>query len=171
MSKHTKALPHLSADEVMNRIKQTKGFRGVQRWLVIWNALVLPRSAKEIGASTGLAEGTVHNIISGYNRKGVKAMEGPGRGGRRRAYLDLEEEKYLLKGFEDKTVIGQVATVKDIKKTMEKKIGHKVHKSTVYRMLNRHNWRKIVPRPSHIKKDKEKQDEFKKNFQKRLEKL
>lgn len=171
MGAYTKALSHLTSEEVMERIKSTQGFRNVQRWLVIWNALIEPRPAKDIGKSTGMAEQTVHNIISQYNRNGPKALETPGRGGRKKAYLNLEEERELLKSFETKALTGQVATAKDIKKEIEKKVGHAVHKSTVYRMMRRHGWRKVVPRAAHVKKNAETQKEFKKNSMRKFKRL
>jgi len=44
----------------------------------------------------------------------------------------------------------------------EKRIGLKVSKSTIYRLLHRHNWRKIVPLPFHPEQNKEVQAAFKK---------
>jgi len=163
MGAYTKAVSHLSSEEVMERIKSTRGFRNIQKWLVIWNAIVDPRPAVEIANHTGMAKQTVHNIISEYNRKGPQVMERPGRGGRRKAYLGWEEEEQILKGFEDMAITGQVATANDVKRALEEYIGHEVHKSTVYRIMKKHGWRKVVPRPSHVAKDKEKQDDFKKN--------
>ena len=66
MGKVTKSIPHLSKEEVQERIKGTVGFWRVQKWLVIWNALVDPRHAGEIALHTGLAEQSVHNLISRY---------------------------------------------------------------------------------------------------------
>ena len=54
--------------------------------------------------------------------------------------------------------------VSRIKTAYESKIGKKVPKSTVYRMLDRHNWREVVPRTKHPKSDKEAQENFKKTF-------
>ena len=45
--------------------------------------------------------------------------------------------------------------VSKIKRSYEKAIGRTVPKPTVYRMLDRHGWRKISPRPRHPKADKE----------------
>ncbi len=80
MGKVTKSIPHLSKEEIQERIKATVGFWRVQKWLVIWNALVDPRPAGEIALHTGLAEQSVHNLISRYNRLGPEAVEGPGQG-------------------------------------------------------------------------------------------
>jgi transposase len=167
MGKFTKAVPHLSEDEVIKRIKATVGFWRVQKWLVIWNGLVAPRAASEIALHTGLAEQTVHNLISQYNRLGPEVVEGPGKGGRRRSYLTLEQEAAFLEPFKQKALTGQIATTGEIKETLEKHVGLKVHKSTVYRLLKRHGWRKVAPRPFHIQAKKEEQEAFKKNSPKK----
>ncbi|MCE5241943.1 MAG: winged helix-turn-helix domain-containing protein [Desulfobacteraceae bacterium] len=41
-------------------------------------------------------------------------------------------------------------------------VGRKVAKTTIYRMLDRHGWRKIMPRPHHPKSDPKAQEGFKK---------
>jgi hypothetical protein len=85
MGKVTKSIPHLSKEEIQERIKTTAGFWRVQKWLVIWNALLDPRPAREIALHTGIAEQSVHNLISPYNRWGPETGEGPGKGERRLA--------------------------------------------------------------------------------------
>ena len=167
MMKVTHVKSHLSEDEIRAKIKETVGFWRVQRWLVILNAQVDPRPAKDIGLHTGLATQTVHNLISMYNRFGLKAIETPGKGGCKHSYLSLEEEASFLKSFLDKAITGKIATANEIREALEKKLGHSVHKSTVYRMLKRHKWRKAVPRPFHVDSKKEEQESFKKNSPKK----
>lgn len=162
MGKVTKSMAHLSREEIQARIKATVGFWRVQKWLVIWNALVDPRPAGEIALHTGLAEQSIHNLISKYNRWGPEAVEGPGKGGRRRCYLSWDEEALFLEGFRQAALTGQVATVQEIKAALERRIGQIVHKTMVYRLLKRHGWRKVVPRPSHVHADKGEQEAFKK---------
>ena len=53
-----------------------------------------------------------------------------------------------------------------IKAAYEAKLGREVAESTIYRMLARHGFRKIVPYQRHPKANKEVQDAFKKTFQK-----
>lgn len=167
MTKQTKVKPHLSEDEIREKIKETVGFWRVQKWLVILNAQIDPRPAREIGLHTGLATQTVHNLVSLYNRFGLKAIETPGKGGRKHSYLSFVKEADFLKSFEEKAITGQIATANEIKGALEKRIGHMVHKTTVYRMLKRHGWRKVVPRPFHVDSKKEEQESFKKNFPKK----
>ncbi len=81
MGKVTEVVPYLTADEIMERMKKTVGFWRVQKWLVILNASIDPRPAKFVALHTGLAEQTVHNLVSSYNRHGPKVMDGPGKGG------------------------------------------------------------------------------------------
>jgi transposase len=162
MGKVTKSIAHLSKEEVQAKIKTTVGFWRVQKWLVIWNALVDPRPAGEIALHTGLAEQSVHNLISRYNRLGPEAVEGPGKGGRRRYYLSWDAEVVFLESFKQAALTGQIATVAEIKEALERRLGNRVHKTTVYRLLKRHGWRKLVPRPFHVDADKQEQETFKK---------
>jgi transposase len=163
MTTHISARPHLTREEIESKMKETVGFWRVKRWLVIWNALVDPRPAKEIALHLGLSVHTVHNLISMYNRHGSKGIETHGKGCRKNFYLSFEEEVGFLKSFEDKASSGQIATALEIKAAYEKIIGHKVHKTTVYRMLKRHGWRKVMPRPFYVDSKKGEQESFKKN--------
>jgi transposase len=167
MPRVTKVVPHLTLEEIQGKIKQTVGFITVQKWLVIYNAAIDPRPAREIAKHTGLAEQTVHNLVSHYNRRGPEALEGPGKGGRRRSYLNWEEEVKLLQSFEKKTLTGQVATAMEIKRVLEKTLGHEVDRSMVYKMLKRHGWRKVMSRPAHVQSDRDKQEAFKKTSPRR----
>jgi transposase len=162
MGKITKSSAHLSKEEIQAKIKTTVGFWRVQKWLVIWNALVDPRPAGDIALHTGLAEQSVHNLISRYNRLGPEAVEGPGKGGRRRYYLSWDKEVVFLESFKQAALTGQIATVAEIKEALERRLGKRVHKTTVYRLLQRHGWRKLVPRPFHVDADKQEQETFKK---------
>jgi transposase len=170
MSKLTRVEPHLSVAEIQERIKQTVGCVRVQKWLVIYNAAVDPRPASQIARHTGLALQTVHNLISSYNRQGPSALEGPGKGGRRRAYMTQEEEAQFLWTFTERAKTGEVATATRIQRALEKKLGRSVDKSMVSKMLKRHGWRKVVPRPAHEESDPQEQAAFKKTSRKRSRK-
>jgi len=66
---------HLSPDEIIARLQMTGGSFRVQKWLVIYNALVDPRPVSEIAKHTGLSEGTVYRIIAEYNSSGPESLE------------------------------------------------------------------------------------------------
>jgi transposase len=164
MARITRAAYHLSIEEVKGRMKDDPRSWCRQRWLIIYNALVDPREASDIAKHVGVSVHTVHKVISMYNKFGVKAIETSGKGGRRNEYLTIEEERELLHPLFERAGKGEIATTAQIKQIFEEKVGHEVDESTVYRLLERHQWRKLVPRPFHPKADKEKQKLFAQNF-------
>jgi transposase len=153
---------HLSIEEIEQRLTRSREAWRVRRWLVIRHALVDPAPAGAIGRRLGLSVFTVRNLIQAYNRQGPAAIDTPGRGQRQRAYLQLEEERAFLEPFIEKSRGGHWSTARALQAELEKMLGHPVAKSTVYRMLHRHEWRKLVPRPKHPKSTEREQEQFKK---------
>lgn len=84
-------------------------------------------------------------------------------GGRRRQNMSFDEEQTLLAPFLQKAKEGGILIVTPIKIAYEEKTGRKVAESTIYRMLARHNWRKLAPDTRHPKGDPALQEEYKKN--------
>jgi len=145
----------------------TNAHSGVrQHWWIIYHALVAPRKAEEIALHTGVSATTVHRVIATYNRLG---LETPGKGGRRHQYLTLQEEQALLTPFFRQAKSGEIATVAQIQQAFEERIGHEVDDSTIYRLLKRHGWRKLMPRPRQPKADPQIQEQFKKIFPAQVE--
>jgi transposase len=77
--------------------------------------------------------------------------------------MTADEESSFLSSFLEKATRGEILMVREVKRAYEKAVEHTVPKSTIYRMLARHGWRKITPRPHHPKADVLLQEEFKKN--------
>lgn len=155
------ARPHLSEYEISDRLKGSVG-RENRRWLVIWNAVVDPRPAVEIARHIGVSVSTVHNVISRYNRYGPQAVEGAKDSKRRRGYFSREEEADFLTRFLDEARAGEMCVAVRLRRALEDHLGHKVHHSTVYRMLERNEWRRVVPRPAHPEAKEQIQEDFKK---------
>jgi transposase len=164
-SRVTRAAAHFPLEEVKRRMKQDPRFWVRQRWWIIYNALVEPRKAEEIARHTGVSVTTVRRVISTYNRLGLAAIETPGTGGRRHHYLTFEQERAFLQPFFARAERGEIATAEQIQRAFEAEVKHPVHISTIYRLLDRHGWRKLVPRPRHPKANPQEQAAFKKTFQ------
>jgi len=162
MARTRKMAEHMSLEEIDVQIKETVGFWRVRRWMIIRQALVSDLSAEELGLLFGLRVDSVRHLISAYNQKGLEGVEVKGKGQRQRAYLSKHEESDFLRSFIEKAKNGHISTLQEIHQELEKQLGHSVHKTTVYRLLKRQGWRKVSPRPSHVKSDKEKQESFKK---------
>ena len=168
MARVTKASAHLSVEEVKYRLKTDPRPWCRQRWLIIYNALVEPRKAEDIARHCGVSKATVHQVISTYNRLGIEAVETTGKGGRRHEYLSVQDEKQFLAPFFARAEAGEIATAAEVQCAFEALIGHEVEKSTIYRLLHRHGWRKLMPRPKHPQASKEAQELFKKTLQSRF---
>ena len=122
--------------------------------------MTLPRVGDLIGRSRASVACYQSEFRSWFRGRQVKERKW---GGRRRAYLTFEEEKEFLSGFFEVASRGGILVVSEVSTAFEKKLGHKVAETTVYRMLARHGWRKIVPRRRHPKADESAQEGFKKN--------
>lgn len=170
-SRVTRAVAHLPAEEVKRRMQHDPRFWCRQRWLIIYQALIAPRKAEEIATHTGVSVSTVRRVISTYNRLGVAAVETPGTGGRRHEYQTLEQERAFLAPFFARAAAGEIATAAEIQQAFEAVVQHPVHPSTIFRLLNRHGWRKLVPRPIHPKADPAEQAAFKKTLRRRSRRL
>jgi transposase len=97
-----------------------------------------------------------------FLRQGEGFWDRPERGGRRHQNLGREEEAQLLQSFLPSAERGGLLEVSRVKQAYEQAVGHLVPKSTVYRMLARHGWRKLAPRPRHPQSDEARQQTFKK---------
>ena len=91
-------------------------------------------------------------------------METPGKGGRRSSYLTLQDEQAFLAPFVERAEHGEIATVAEVQRAFEAHIGQEVDDSTIYRLLHRHGWRKLMPRSRHPQATKEAQEQFKKTL-------
>jgi transposase len=167
MARITRAAAHLTLEEVKKRMTTDPRPLYRQHWLIIYNALMAPRKAEEIARHCGVSKATVHAVISSYNRLGVAAVETAGKGGRRRGYLSLQEERAFLAPFFERAERGELATTEEIWRAFEAGVGHEVDDSTIYRLLARHGWRKLMPRPRHPQANRQAQEQFKKTLPRR----
>ncbi len=92
----------------------------------------------------------------------VKQSQNRNWGGRRSGYMTIEQERQFLSEFLEQAVHGGILVVSKIQQAFELKVGRKVAESTIYRMLDRHDWRTIIPRPKHPNSNIEAQEGFKK---------
>lgn len=166
MSRVSYVKPHLSEAQVKDKIATAPTARCQQKWMIIHNALVDPRPASEIAKHTATSLRTVHQVIADYNRVGASTIHPRAKRAKSpRSYLSIEQEAAFLDTFNDSAVSGQLTTTQSIQTAFETKVGTPVAPSTIYRLLERHGWRKLAPRPHHPERDKEAQVAFKQTFQ------
>ena len=133
-----------------------------RRLLCIYLGMLYPEmTAKKIGEITQYSKSRVWAIHADYRKRGLDALTDT-RGGRYREYMSSDEEAKFLGPFEEKSKTGALVVIGEIKKAYEAKIGKEVAESTIYRILDRHGFRKIVPYKRHPKADAAGQETFKK---------
>jgi transposase len=142
-------LPEETAEHLKLLLKQAKTKSEFQRIQAVYLRVATNMKIEDIADALGWHPGTVRNIQSAFLRKGTETFHIALRCGRRRENLSIEEEDALLAPFLSDAVEGGEIVVSEIKAAYEQKFGQSVHTSTVYRILSRHNWRKIVPRQRH----------------------
>ena len=115
-----------------------------------------------IAAAMGVSLSTVNRAHMAFDHGGIKALKPKPIGGRQRENMTLSEEKALLARFGKAAGAGEMLNIYDLKAAYEQAIGHPTSNSTVYNLLARHGWRKLMPRPFHPRRDLAAQDDFKK---------
>jgi transposase len=131
----------------------------IQMVLLRESGMTQPAIAEAMGVSLS----TVNRAHMAYDGGGgIKALKPKPIGGRQRENMTLAEERALLAGFANAAGAGEMLNIHDLKAAYEKAIGHATSNSTVYNLLARHGWRKLMPRPFHPKRDIAAQNTFKK---------
>jgi hypothetical protein len=163
-------LPHGSAFLLKERLKHAKTRSEYQRVLCVFLRATTDLNPEQIAEILSWNIGTVRRIQSEYIRKGDSIFCISDRGGRHNQHLTIKEEDRFLAPFIKAAQVGGVIVATDIKQKYEELVGRKVPKSTIYRLLARHDWRQIVPKPRHPKADPIVQETFKKTLPKWLSK-
>lgn len=77
----------------------------------------------------------------------------PPRGGRRHQNLSIEQEQAVLEPFLGPASTGSVVVVAPVKQSLQARLGQPVTLASMYTLLHRHGWRKVVPDKVHPKAD------------------
>lgn len=154
----------LSCDisELESRMGTSKNKDEFRRFQAVWLRAFKGLSVNEIAAATCYSAGWIRHLHSIYRHKGCAGIALSKKGGRRNENMSKAEEDAFIKPFFESAKDGGILEVSRIHSAYEKALKRKVKKSVVYLLLHRHNWRKIAPRPTHPKTDKDAQEAFKK---------
>ena len=109
------------------------------------------KSNTEISTLTGYHPSRVSHLIAAYHQGGLSAVAGNHYGGNRRN-MSFEEEAELLRPFVEKSEKGQILVLSEIEAAYRQAVGHSISCAQIYRVLQRHGWRKVMPRSRHPKK-------------------
>jgi transposase len=144
------------------QLKRADSHAQYQRIQCVLLRATLGSSASQIAQLLGWSTATVHVLHSRWAKEGDAIFELRGRGGRHHQHLNAEQEAQLLAPFVARAQAGGMLKVAEIHHAYEQQAGVAVAPSTIYRLLDRHGWRKVVPRPRHPKANVAAQGAFKK---------
>jgi transposase len=133
-----------------------------QRLQCLWLRARQDLATEAIAQTVGLSVSHVRRVWSDYLRGGLAAAQGRPKGGRRHQNLTVNQERALLQPLHQQARAGQLISARNLKTRYETQVGHAVPDSTVYRLLARHQWRRVSPRPKHPKDNPAARAAFKK---------
>ena len=142
-----------TVQRLADRLKRAESHSEYQRIQCVLIRATLGSSAAQIAQLLGWSVATVHVMHSRWAKEGEAIFQVRGRGGRHHQHLTPEQEQEVLAPFVQRAQAGGMLTVAEIQQAYVRRAGRDVARSTVYRLLQRHGWRKVVPRPRHPKAD------------------
>ena len=133
-----------------------------QRLQCLWLRAKEDLSTETIAQTVGLSVSHVRRVWSDYLHRGLAGAHGRPKGGRRHQNLTVAQERAFLVPWQQAAQTGRLVTARGIKVRYESRVGRPVPDSTVYRLLARHQWRQVLPRPKHPKDNPQARAAFKK---------
>lgn len=155
--------PKGALQQLAKVLKQAKSKAEFQRIQGLWLRASLGLGADQVAQAIGWQPSSVRRLQAQYLKEGKPVLQAVGRGGRRNQNLTVEQERQWLADFDVRAERAGMLEVSQIRRAYENAVGHPVPKSTVYRMLARHGWRKIAPRRRHPEVNRRRQRAFPKN--------
>jgi transposase len=147
------------AEELRDTHKNERDYRAALIFILMATGL---HTAKDLAKIFGLSERMIFNDINKIRHP--ELVNNNEWGGGNNHLLTVEEETKFLNKWMSKAENGQILTMPDLHIEYNKLVGKNTPKSTFYRLLKRHNWRKVLPDTKHPKSNPEAQEEFKKKL-------
>ena len=137
-------------DELAKLLRKAGNKDDYRRVLSLWLRVVFHSSLNQIAVAVGLSSSTVRRIYAEFRMYGTPSLFGARRGGAHRRYLSPEEESKLVLKYRKRTRYGAPLNVKALHDEFERRVGHTVARSTIYRLLARYGCRPLLPRARSI---------------------
>ena len=131
-------------------------------------AILLPALAgttlEETAALLGVGRASVPRLQARFRQRSAAGKVAPRNwGGRRHALLTWGEEAQFLAPWVEQAKDGRMLVVSSLRAAFAQRLGRPVAATVVYRMLERHGWRKVAPDTRHPQADPKAQEDWKKN--------
>ena len=140
----------------------------LRRALSILLPALLGATIEQTAAALGVGHASVSRWRASFHKapSGLDSAAKTSWGGRRNAWMSFDEEKEFLAPWLARAEQGMLVVAAPIREALAKRLGQPVKASVLYRMLDRHDWRKVAPDTRHPKSDPAVQEAWKKNSRK-----
>ncbi len=138
--------PWLSEKKLEAWVRTARSREDYQKRVAIWMTIEGPFPAHRVASLLLVSKQAVWLWVSQYNRLGPDGLQRQGRGGRRRAYLSLDQEKALLESLKRDAERGSNPRAREVQEEISKVTRRNVSISYVYRLFERIGWRKLAAR-------------------------
>ena len=137
--------------EIEAQLKATKDAK-LYKKIQVLNYRAQGYKNSKIAELTGYSKSRVSALVCEYAKNGIEYFLKEHRQGGNNRNLSFKEEKALLETFIEQATKGQIITVETIRQAYNAACGKETAYASVYYMLERHGWRKLMPRSKHPNK-------------------
>ena len=134
--------PWLSEAELSTWVREAPSLDAYKKRMAIWLTHRGPFHAHRVSELLQVSKQAVWLWIKQYNQGGPYSLDRKGRGGRRRAYLSLDQEKALVERLQSQVSKGQGRKAKELLPDVLEAVGQNVSVAYVYRLMQRHEKRR-----------------------------
>ena len=135
--------------DIRVKLKKCKDTKALRR-LIALNMYRQGKTNKEIAEATGYHPQRITQMVTEVINNGIDSILSDHRTSN--IYrMTFAQEIEFLRQFKEMAENGQLVTVEPILKKYEEATGKKSNTTSIYRLLKRHGWRKLKPRPKHPK--------------------
>jgi transposase len=138
--------PWLSEKKLEAWVRTARAREEYQKRIAIWMTVKGPFPAHRVASLLLVSKQAVWLWVSQYNRQGPGGLERQGRGGRRRAYLSLDQEKALRESLKRDAERGKIPRAREVQDEISEVTRRTVSISYVYRLFKRIGWQKLGAR-------------------------
>ena len=137
-------------NEIAKSLAEEKNIR-VHKRLQIVSWKMIGKTNEQIMELSGFCRSSVYNVLNNYKYGGLDFLKDAYVGGGARK-IPLHTEKQILDSLLGKAKEGNFLRGAELQQAFEEKAGVKYNANNFYKVVNRHGWRKQMPRSRHPKK-------------------
>lgn len=159
--------PHLTVSNLKERYLKAKSAMEARRWHILW-LLSTGQTVKDVSPIVGLTEAWIRKVVQQYNRKGEEVVGDQRKHNKGNTPILSDQQKQeLVEALKVPPPDGGLWNGVKVASWMKTKTGRKmIYPQRGWQYLVNLGFSLKVPRPTHKKRNKKTNDNFKKNSQK-----